>query len=143
MKRNYFRVFVVSVFVASFGITAQADEPDRLVVNIPYDFIVSGKTLPAGAYRVRRVSDNNLHQIAISSVDTGSTVFTLSSVIESVSSNQPKVTLQGSGEQHFLSTIRTGSHIFTIPVTKSALAEAAAASGRSSYVRSTSESRQH
>jgi hypothetical protein len=143
MKRNYFRMFVVSLFVASFGVAAQAGEPDRLVVNIPYDFVVSGKTLPAGAYRVSRLSDNDLHQLAISSVDTGSTVFTLSSDVQSVSSNQPKVTLQGSGEQRFLSKIRTADHIFTIPVSKSALAEAAAESGRGSYVSGTSESSKH
>jgi hypothetical protein len=143
MKRNYFRMFVVSLFVASFGVAAQAGEPDRLLVNIPYDFIVNGKTLPAGAYRVSRLSDNDLHQLAISSVDTGSTVFTLSSDIESVSSNKPKVTLQGSGEQHFLSKIQTADHIFTIPVSKSALAEAATESSRGSYVSGTSETRKY
>jgi hypothetical protein len=141
MKRNYFRMFVVSLFVASFGVAAQAGEPDRLVVNIPYDFVVSGKTLPAGAYRVSRVTDNDLHHIAISSVDTGATVFTLSSDIQSVSSSDPKVTLQSSGEQYFLSKIRTADHIFTIPVSKSSLA--AAESGHNSYVSGTAESRKY
>jgi hypothetical protein len=143
MKRNYFRMFVVSLFVASLGVVAQAGEPDRVLVNIPCDFVVNGKTLPAGAYRVLRPSDNDLHLLAISSVETGSTVYTLSGDTESVSSNQTKVTLQGSGEQHFLSKIQTADHIFTIPVSKSALAEAAADSGRGSYVGGTSESRKH
>jgi hypothetical protein len=143
MKRNYFRVFVVSLFVASFGVAAQAGEPDQLLVNIPYDFVVSGKTLPAGAYHVSRFGDGDLHELAIRSVETGSTVFTLSSEVKSVSSNQPKVTLEGSGQQHFLSKIQTADHIFTIPVSKSALAEAAAESGRGSYVSGTSESRKH
>lgn len=143
MKRNYFRMFVVSLFVASFGIAAKAAEPDQLIVNIPYDFVVSGKTLPAGAYRVSRLSEGNLYELAIRSVETGSTVYTLSSEIESVSSNKTKVTLQGSGEQHFLSKIQTADHIFTIPVSKSALEEAAAQSGRGAYVSGTSESSKH
>jgi hypothetical protein len=143
MKRNYFRLFVVSLFVASFGVAAQAGEPDRLLVNIPYDFVVSGKTLPAGAYRVSRLSEGGLQELAIRSVETGSTVIALSSEIKSVSSPQPKITLLGSGEQHFLSQIQTADHIFTIPVSKSALAEATAESGRGSYVSVTSESRKH
>ena len=138
MKRNYFRMFVVSLFVASFGVAAQAAEPDQLIVNIPYDFVVSGKTLPAGAYRLSRLSDGNLYELVIRSVETGSSVFTLSSEIESVS-GKPKVTLQGSGDQHFLAKVQTADHIFTIPVSKSALAE----SGNGSYVSDTSESRKH
>jgi hypothetical protein len=143
MKRNYFRLFVVSLFVASFGVAAQAGEPDRLLVNIPYDFVVSGKTLPAGAYHVSRFSEGDLHELAIRSVETGSTVIALSSEIKSVSSNQPKVTLRGSGDQRFLSQIQTAEHIFTIPVSKSVLAEGTADSGRGSYVSGTSESRKH
>lgn len=140
MKRNYFRVFVLSLFVASLGAVAQAGEPDQLLVNIPYDFVVGGKTLPAGAYHVSRFSSSDLRELAIRNVQTGSTALTLSSEVKSVSSIQPKVTLQGSGEQHFLSSIRTADHIFIIPVSKSALEEAAAQSGRGSYVTGTSES---
>jgi len=33
MKRNFFRWFVVSIFVIGFGVAAQAQETDRLVVQ--------------------------------------------------------------------------------------------------------------
>jgi hypothetical protein len=140
MKRNYFRMLVVSLFVASIGVAAQAGEPDQLLVNIPYDFVVSGKTLPAGAYRVSRLSDSDLHQIAISSVDTGSTVLALSAQVQHTSRFQPKITLQHSGDQNFLSRIQTANHVFTIAVPKSALAEAAAKAEGGSYLSGTAES---
>jgi len=140
MKRNYVRMLVVSLFVASIGVAAQAGEPDQLLVNIPYNFVVGGKTLPAGAYRVSRVSDNDLHQIAISSVDTGSSVLTLSAQVQQASHFQPKITFQHAGDQNFLSKIQTENHVFTIAVSKSALAEAAAKAEGGSYLSGTAES---
>jgi hypothetical protein len=140
MKRIYFRMLVVSLFVASIGVAAQADEPDRLLVNIPCDFVVSGRTLPAGTYLVSRVSDSDLHEIAISSVDTGSTVLTLSAQVQDTSRIQPKITLQHSGDQNFLSKIQTANHVFTIEVPKSAVADAAAKAGGASYQTVTAES---
>lgn len=143
MKRNYFRMLVVFLFVASIGVAAQAGEPDQLLVNIPYNFVVGGKTLPAGAYRVSRVSDNDLHEIAISSVDTGATVLTLTAQVQDTSRIQPKITLQHAGDQNFLSKIQTANHIFTIPVSKSDLAEAAAKADGGSYLSGTAESSKH
>ena len=140
MKLNYFRMLVVSLFVASIGVAAQAGEPDLLLVNIPYDFVVSGKTLPAGAYRVSRLSDSDPHQIAVSSVDSGSTVLTLSAEVQYTSRFQPKITLQHSGDQNFLAKIQTANHVFTIAVPKSALAEAAAKAEGGSYLTGTAES---
>ena len=140
MKRNYFRMLVVSLFVASIGVAAQAGEPDRLLVNVPYDFVVGGKTLPAGAYCVSRVSDSDVHQIAISSVETGSTVLTLSAQVQYTSRYQPKITLQRAGDQNFLSKIQTANHVFLFPVSKSALAAAAAKAEGSSYLSGTAES---
>jgi hypothetical protein len=141
MKRNYFRMFVVSLFALSFGVAAQGREPDRIFVNVPYDFVVSGKTLPAGAYNVTRVSDRDLRLLMISSVETGSTVLALSSQVADTSRNQPKISLQRSGDQRFLSKIETADHVFTIPVSTSAIAEAAAKADRDSYLTGNSESR--
>jgi|GEM_PF-1562781 hypothetical protein len=141
MKRNYFRMFVVSLFALSFAVAAQGREPDRIFVNVPYDFVVSGKTLPAGAYNVTRVSDRDLRLLMISSVETGSTVLALSSQVADTSRNQPKISLQRSGDQRFLSKIETADHVFTIPVSTSAIAEAAAKADRDSYLTGTSESR--
>src|SRR6266436_7618991 len=67
MKRNYFRFFAPFFAAASLGAVAQSQEIDRVVVNIPYDFVVSGKTLTAGTYRVERVADNDQRQLLISS----------------------------------------------------------------------------
>ena len=58
MKR---RVFSITVSVCVFALTAAIafaqlpGEPIR--VNIPFDFLVRGRTLPAGEYEISRLSD--------------------------------------------------------------------------------------
>ena len=140
MKRNYVRMFVVFLFAASFTVAAKGQEPDRLAVKVPFNFVVNGTTLPAGAYQVSRFSENDLFGLAITNVETGSTVMALSSDVERVSSNQPKITLERAGDQRFLSKIQTAAHVFTIPVSAPALAEAAAKANPGSYMTVTPES---
>src|SRR5262245_15014717 len=77
MKRNFFRMLVVSFGAAALAIAAYAADLDRLVVDIPYDFVVNGKTLPAGKYNVKRNSDHDLLVLAITSVDDRASAVTL------------------------------------------------------------------
>jgi hypothetical protein len=48
INRNYLRFFAPFFAAASLGAAVQSQETDRVIVNIPYDFIVSGKALTAG-----------------------------------------------------------------------------------------------
>ena len=72
----------VGFLSAFFGLAAlaaatRAQELDQLIVNVPYDFVVSGKTLPAGAYRVKRANDRDNHVLAITSLENGGGVLLL------------------------------------------------------------------
>src|SRR5215813_5729478 len=70
MNRIHIRKLVVSLGATLLAAAAaSAAEPDRLVVNVPYDFVVNGKTLPAGKYDVKRVDDSNLRVLSISSLE--------------------------------------------------------------------------
>ena len=116
MKRNYFRMLVVSFGAAVLAAAAYGDS-DRLVVDIPYDFVVHGTTLPAGKYNVRRNSDSEVNSLSISSVEnTGHAVVTLSTVAEYNRGSQTGVTLVRTGDQNILTKIRTAEHVFNIPV---------------------------
>jgi len=120
MKRNYLRLFVVFFAAAAFAAVAKGQDADRVVVNIPYEFVVSGKTLPAGTYKVGRVSDRDVRQLAISNSEERTTVFALASVVADAPGNHPSVTMLRADEQLFLTRIETGEHIFTIPVSRPA-----------------------
>lgn len=140
MKRNYFRLFVVFLGAALLAGVASAGDSDRLLVNIPYDFVASGKTLPAGSYLVQRLSESNYFPLSIRSRENGSTVYVQSSVVEQASQNHPSVAFLVSGDQHFLTTIQTGEHVFSFHVPRSTIQQA----GNShSYLTGTSESTRH
>lgn len=140
MKRNFFRWFVVSLLAVGFGVAAQAQEPDHLVVNVPYDFVVNGKSLPPGKYKVQRYSNNDLRQLIIIDADRNTSVITLSSQVRDARDLRPSITLQQAGDQRFLTQIQTAEHIFVIPESEAAFEAAAAKIDRTNYLTGTSES---
>jgi hypothetical protein len=126
MKKHCVRILSVFFGLAALAITAKGQAVDRIVVKIPYEFVVDGKTLPAGTYSVNRVNDNDERTLAISSFETHAAVLVLSSeVTAKTGAEQPSVSFQQVGEQHLLSKIQTAEHVFTIPVSGPAVLETA------------------
>jgi hypothetical protein len=119
MKKHCVRVLSAFFGLAALAITVKGQAADQLVVNIPYEFVVAGKTLPAGTYRVSRVSDKDERALAISSFESHAAVLVLPSAVGDKTDAEPGVTFQQVGEQHLLSKIQTGEHVFTIPVKES------------------------
>src|SRR5258708_31471476 len=69
MKKLCLRIAVALVGFAGLGFTAKAQVPDQIVVTIPFEFVVAGKTLPAGTYRVNRVADDKWEGLIFSSFE--------------------------------------------------------------------------
>ena len=127
MKKHYVRFLMVFFGMAALTATAHGQVSDQLVVKIPWEFVVAGKVLPAGTYRVNRVSDVDQSQLFINSFENRVAVFVLavSGEVNASRDEQPRVSFQQAGDQHFLSKIETAEHTFTIPVSSSAVLEAA------------------
>jgi len=139
MNRTYVRRLVVSFGAALLAAAAAtAGEPDRLVVDVPYDFVVDGKTLPAGRYNVKRVDDSNLRMLSISSLENHAAVVTISNSFDNPRNFHPSLTLLETGDQRILTKIQTGEHVFYIHVSDKS---AAAKSQGTSSITGTSESR--
>jgi len=88
--------------------------------------VAGGKTLPAGTYTVRHVSDESSGPLILTNRENGSSVLVLPHVSDHASVDKPQVSFQRVGEEHFLSTIQTAFDIYQIPVSQSAVMEAAA-----------------
>jgi len=139
MRKHYLRFLIALVGIAGLGVAAKGQAVDQIVVNIPYEFVVAGKTLPAGTYRVNRLSDIHPEVLILSSFGNRAGAMLLSSIrVESSSADKPEVSFEQIDGQHFLSKIEIANHEFTIPVSRSEILEAAArshsgmsASGRS------------
>jgi hypothetical protein len=117
MKTTYVRF--LSAFFALAALAAagtRAQEVDQLLVNVPYAFVVSGKTLPAGTYRVNRINDRDLTQLEITGVENGASVLLVSGNVIPTQEDKPALRFEHIGDQYFLSRIETADHIFTIRV---------------------------
>lgn len=125
MKKHFARIATAFFGFAALATAAKGQLMDQVVINIPYEFVVAGKTLPAGTYRVNRVSDFDQRELSLSSFENRAAVFVLPSEVESARADKPGFTFQEIGGQHFLSKIETADHVFAIPVSKSAVQEAA------------------
>jgi hypothetical protein len=126
MKKHCVRILSAFFGLVALALTAKGEPVDQIVVNIPYEFVVAGKTLPAGTYRVNRISDNDKKGLVISSFENGAAVLVFSSeVADKTRPEQASVTFQQVGEQHLLSKIETAEHVFTIPLPRSTVLEAA------------------
>ena len=130
MRMRYLRILIALIGVAGLGMATKGQVIDQIVVNIPYEFVVAGKTLPAGTYRVNRVSGDNQETLVLSSFENGAGAIVSTQVENSSDPDKAHVTFERVGGQHFLSKIETADHVFTIPVSRSEILEAAAKSAK-------------
>ena len=121
MKKHLAGIFALVFSMAAFAMAASAATSDQLLVTVPFDFIVGGKTLSAGTYRIDRESTANEGTLLLKNVDNRAGVLLNASEWEDVRANKPQLRFQQIAGQHFLSAIQTSEHVFNIPVSKSAV----------------------
>ena len=131
MRRQCSRIVMALIGLGVFGIGVKAQVLDQIEVNIPYQFVVAGKTLPAGTYRVKRVGVTDPRLLILNSLETRATAIIHSTWVENNENNDAdknEVSFVHVGDEHFLSKIETPHHLFTISVSPSEILEAAAKS---------------
>ena len=120
MKKLYFRIAVVLVGIAGMGITTKAQAVDQLSVTVPFEFVVDGTTLPAGMYRLHRLSDANPSGgLVLSSYENRVTSVVFPIDLENAIMYKPQLIFETIGGQRVLSRIQTGGNVFDIPIAKS------------------------
>lgn len=60
MKKQAIMVLSLMLVLGTFGLQAQAQNTERMVINIPFLFTAGETTLPAGKYAVKRISQSSL-----------------------------------------------------------------------------------
>jgi hypothetical protein len=132
MRKHHLRFLIALIGVTGLGTGAKGQAVDQIVVNIPYEFVVAGKTLPAGTCRVNRLSSIHPEVLILSNFESRAGLMVRSTEVESTRGYKPEVSFEQIDGQHFLSKIETADHVFTIPVSRSEILEAAAKSARAS-----------
>jgi hypothetical protein len=124
--KKYARVAVAVTFLLGLSVAANAEIRSEVIVKLPFGFVASGVTLPAGTYTVKRFSQQPFDTLMLTSDDKGTSVFIHPAEMEDASDDKPKVSFHRVGEQHFLSAIETADYIYNFTVSRSLLLEAAA-----------------
>jgi hypothetical protein len=126
MKTVYVRLFTLVFALAALACGARAQAVDQISITMDHDFVVLGKTLPAGTYKVFRASGNETRGLIFSSVKNHAGAIVLATDSEANSSGETLAKFEVLGDQYVLTQLETLEHVFTIPVAKTFEAQIAA-----------------
>ena len=124
MSKHVLRMLIVLVGLAGFGMAARAQTIDQIEVKVPCEFVVGSKVLPAGTYKVRRINESFERALSLTNTENGATAFILVTSVDSRHYDNAAVSFEQVGDKFFLNRIQTMGHVFTIPVSHSAILEA-------------------
>jgi hypothetical protein len=100
----------VSLFLALFvAISLAGVAQSQIRLNVPFDFSVGGKAMPAGHYRVARVDDNDQSAWRLSS-EQGSVIMLTNPVDSPNRAHPPSLVFLNSGDRYFLVQIWASEH---------------------------------
>jgi hypothetical protein len=113
MNKSYVTAVLTLTCLFGLGISARAQDPDAVVVKVPFEFIAGGATLPAGEYRVSRANPGVNQELTIRSYDKGS-AFVLPLAFAQGTAERPTLDFENIGGRLFLSKIQTLDGVYTI-----------------------------
>jgi len=125
MKKHCASILVTLASLVGLSVGAIGQEQEA-TVTVPFSFVASGQTLPAGKYSISRVSEAQLGGLSIRNSENGVGVFVLVNHLDSYSADSSKVTFEQVGEVRYLRTIESpdGVHAIALPRTIKLVAKA-------------------
>lgn len=131
--------FLLSLVGAlGLGLAAQAQTRTETVVTLPFEFVASDKTLPAGKYTLRPVSDDPADGLILNNFEHHASVIVHPIETEKTPSAKSNVGFQRVGDQFFLDRIQTADTVYNLPLSPAAILLAATPSPKGSPVSGTS-----
>jgi hypothetical protein len=113
MKKQAYTVIAMMVLIGSMAVAAQAQNNGRpqLVAEIPFQFKVGNKTLPAGEYLVRSVSDTSpIVVLNIQSRDGKGSAMLMMTSVQGKTPDGAKLLFNRYGSQYFFAQTWVGGH---------------------------------
>jgi hypothetical protein len=114
MKTSYCTVVLTMTCLLGMGISAHAQDATGVVVEVPFEFVAGGKTLPAGTYSVGRLSAGIHPTLFIDSKSSGASALVLPSVPDGVPSGHTALSFERMGDQVFLSKVETPAGVYIV-----------------------------
>lgn len=124
MKKQMLNVVVTLSIIVTLAVAGLAGLGRPLKANVPFDFIVNGKTLPAGQYTV--VPSNTAGLLLLRNWETKQSAAVMTKVSADRSASKPVLVFHRYGNQRFLAQIVSDTSVNELPQSK---AEREAAKG--------------
>ena len=107
MRKQFFRSFIMAgLLITAAAGSALAQAPEKVVVDIPFNFIVGDKTLAAGEYSVKNISTGRTQALLIRSADGRSAHIALTNPVQSGSvRKEARLVFKQYGDRYFLSQV--------------------------------------
>lgn len=119
MKNQLGNALLIVTSLCGLVVGARAETHREVTVNIPYEFVAGGRTLPAGTYTVSRLSDDRLTGLSIVSYEQRSGVLVLTNQFENRPAADAKVGFERVGDMYYLSSIETLDGVYTVSLPRS------------------------
>jgi hypothetical protein len=126
LMKKYAKSLVAVTFLLGLGVAAKAETRPEIIAKFPFQFVVGGKTLPAGTYKVSRLGDDPFSVLMLTNDNSTASVLVLPLSIAEPSSDKPEVGFERVGAEYLLSSIQTGDLVYNISVSRSLAMVAAA-----------------
>lgn len=113
MKKEILKGFtmlmlIVGLSLATAVASANAQSSNKVMANIPFDFVVGDKNLPAGEYSVRPISSSG-EAMLIQGTDNGKAAMRLSNTTEQAKNRtHVKLVFHRYGQSYFLAEVWNG-----------------------------------
>src|ERR1700690_4122137 len=113
MNKSFLTVVLTLTCLLGLGISARAQDVDKVVANVPFDFVAGGESLPAGKYSAGRISPETNRTFLISGSNNNSLFlipmfFDDSPVaVNRVSADHAELGFEHVGDKYFLSKVET------------------------------------
>src|SRR5947207_444662 len=93
MKKQAYTMIAMIVLVGSMAMAAKAQTGRiQLIANIPFEFSIGNKSLPAGEYTVRSISDDSRNVVLrIQSLDGKNSAILLAGTVEGKAQERAKL----------------------------------------------------
>jgi hypothetical protein len=114
MKKSFVSVVLTMICLLGLGAGARAKDENKVVSNVPFEFVVGGVTLPAGVYTLGKPEAFS-GLVLIRSQDKGA--FLLPIAFDQALAGRAQFDFEHVGDRYFLSKVETpqGVYIFRTP----------------------------
>jgi hypothetical protein len=104
--KKYSVVAVTLLVCCGMALAAHAQDAGTVVVNVPFEFMAGGQTLPAGTYTIRRAFSETSSALLISGGGTHG-LFVLPAAFDGAAGDKAQLSFENVGETHLLSAVTT------------------------------------